>query len=443
MSLFSTELERSAESSLGQPVVVDDLPHIGNISDGELFIIRNNESRYLTHHFHKYAGKFIPHIPRWAMRRFCSEAPKVVLDPFVGSGTTLVEAMLQGHQSYGMDVDPLARLISKVKTTPISVGRLGAIKRDVKKFDSDPTAYGSYVPTIPTLNHWFTPGAISELSACLAFVERYRDDEDIYDFLIICFSSIVRRASNADNQTMKTYVSHTHPKTPEHAKRIFTSTVFNYADRLAAFGALIKDARLSIIPQTIDAKNIDKFWSEMGLPKVDLCVTSPPYIKSVDYLYNQMAELFWIGNRWDLETQPKQNEYKRLYIGNDRPDTIGLEGDLVTGISPIDAYIDRIFSSDKRLGIVVSRYFRDMEQHFLAVRKVMKSGARYILVSGNSTLAGVPVPTSDLLTITAERAGFMSRNYFGYEIRNKHMRFPRGGRGGVVKHDWIIELEAI
>jgi len=84
----------------------------------------------------------------------------------------------------------------------------------------------------------------------------------------------------------------------------------------------------------------------MKLPLADIAITSPPYIKSADYIYNQMAELFWIGHRWGLETQEKQNAFKRNYIGHDRIASSDAAAIKYVGIPEIDSYIEQILRSE-------------------------------------------------------------------------------------------------
>lgn len=422
------------------PKVVDELPVKGEIAEGEIFIIRNTTSRYLTHLFHKYPGKFIPHIPRWALHRFLTRnAGAIVVDPFVGSGTTLVESYLYGQHSFGVDVDPLARLISKVKTTVIPDSRLRTLPCEVIAA-LETASEGSYRPRIPTLPHWFNEQAVADLSVIYEVVEQFRNEPDIYDFLLVCFSSIIRRASNADNQTMKTYVSHTNPKKPEAARPLFIKTLQTYTENLAKFGRIVPEDITANVINADDSHALATIWQEKALPLADLAISSPPYIKSVDYIYNQMAELFWIGERWGLETQAKQNAFKRKYIGHDRASGNQCQILHTTGLPDIDDYISRIFERNRALALVMWRYFHDMDAHFASMKSILRHGAHYIMVIGDSTLAGTSVPTHSLLISSAQRHGFRAASQFAYEIRNKYMHFPRGGRGGVVVHDWIIDL---
>src|SRR5919206_4901190 len=79
---------------------------------------KDASTRYLTHSYHPYSAKYIPQIPRYLISNL-TKKNDLVLDNFVGSGTTLVESKLLGRKAIGVDINPLACLISKVKTTII------------------------------------------------------------------------------------------------------------------------------------------------------------------------------------------------------------------------------------------------------------------------------------------------------------------------------------
>src|SRR6266542_3675397 len=75
---------------------------------------------YATHPLHAFAARCPPPLVDWAISMFSSPG-QIVLDPMVGSGTTLVEAALLGRRAWGADIDPLARLIAKAKAKPVSL----------------------------------------------------------------------------------------------------------------------------------------------------------------------------------------------------------------------------------------------------------------------------------------------------------------------------------
>lgn len=414
--------------------VVDEIPTTDSERYNKVFLIRNNGLTAGTHKFHRYPGKFIPHVPRWALNRY-GTADSCVVDPFCGSGTTLVEAANFGASSYGLDIDPIARLVSTVKTTPISAGKLLKLKTDIAT-RINRKRRAEFRPEIPTLAHWFSEEAIQSLGIIRDVIEEYRIDAASYRFLIVCFASIIRRASNADNQTQKTYVSHTKIKRPEHAITLFHKAVDDYSSRLSS---LSRSGSAKIIHAS-SALDFGDYWERKRLPQADLIITSPPYLNSVDYVYNQMAEYFWIGDLYGMETQALQNEYKRNYVGTTSVGRDVYAEGLSTGFPDVDAVAGRIFRKSKKNGYVVAKYFTDMRKHFSQAAKVVTEGGHYVMVVGDSQVSGEPVAVSDLLLGVASAEGFHFAGRFGYEIRNRHMRFPRMGRGGILRYDWVIEL---
>ena len=75
-------------------------------------------SNYSSHNFHSFPAKFPPQFPRIFIEGLTNPGD-VILDPMMGSGTTIVEAWLANKQVIGLDIDPLALLVSAVKVTPL------------------------------------------------------------------------------------------------------------------------------------------------------------------------------------------------------------------------------------------------------------------------------------------------------------------------------------
>ena len=95
---------------------------LATLLGGELNFHGEN-SGYASHDVHAFAAKFPPQLPR-AFIRGLTESDDVVLDPMMGSGTTVVEAFLEGRRGIGLDIDPLALRLARVKTIPVNTGSL-------------------------------------------------------------------------------------------------------------------------------------------------------------------------------------------------------------------------------------------------------------------------------------------------------------------------------
>ncbi|MBM3238037.1 hypothetical protein FJZ31_17235 [Candidatus Poribacteria bacterium] len=416
-----------------------------------LNILTNNVTAY-THGFHKYPGKFIPQVPRWAIDKYLiGQNEKLILDPFCGSGTTLVEGILMGHKVIGIDIDPLSALISKVKTTPVDINSLNAVcdwlKKDIKQ-----KKRGGFKPECETIEHWFTNDAINKLSLIRTLINQITNEfgknpkiRDIQDLLIICFSSIIRRVSNADNESQKTYVSHTKIKIPEETINLFLNQLDLFKERISIFSQKINYKLKSTI---ICSSSAEGLVEKLKGGKIDLAITSPPYIKAMDYIYNQMAELFWIGDLFELQTQTKQNNKKKQYIGTKHFRKKDYEDynpfDITIGIKTLDKKLRDVYVKDKKNGhkhsFLTFKYFKEMENHFAEMARCLSPNTHYILVIGNSFVSDIFFYTADFLTEIAEHNGFKITNKWGYSIKNRYMRFDRKGRGGIIEIDWVLDF---
>lgn len=406
-----------------------------------------------THGFHKYPAKFIPDIPRWAIEKYLNgKKGKTILDPFCGSGTTLVEGILAGHNVIGVDIDPLSLWISKVKTTRVNMSRLidipGWLVKSIKMRNK-----GGFKPECETIDHWFLPGAIAKLSIIRGLINeipgKFGDDheiKDIQDLLMICFSSIIRRVSNADNESQKTYVSHTKIKQPEDVNDLFISQLEMFIRRIDHFS---KSVNPELKRKYIRSSSANPLKEALKGEKIDLVITSPPYIKAIDYIYNQMAELFWVGDLLEMQTQEKQNNHRGKYIGNKTMGKLEFSNynphkDLF-GIEKLDKKIQQVFDADKKNGhrhsYVTFKYFSDMDKHFFQIKKCMRKGVRYVMVVGDSSVSGIYFETADFLIQIAQKNGFRNINQWGYKIKNRYMRFDRKGRGGIIKIDQVLSFE--
>lgn len=148
---------------------------------------------------HPYPARFIPDIPRELISGLGCDKGAVILDPFCGSGTTLLEAQRAGFESVGIDLNPIACLISSVKTKELPPEFL-PVAHDV--YEQAKNTFDGYVdiPTIPNLDHWFKPDVQKALSSLLTHIDE-QSDVNLKNALKLALSSIIVRVSNQESDT--------------------------------------------------------------------------------------------------------------------------------------------------------------------------------------------------------------------------------------------------
>ena len=117
---------------------------------------------FYTHLIHPYPAKLLPHIPRFFLsNEILSQKDDVILDPFSGSGTVLLESILHSRKAIGADCNPVARLISQTKVKYISPSTLLTHLKEILQFaDETPD---TPMPDITNLAFWYYPSALVTL----------------------------------------------------------------------------------------------------------------------------------------------------------------------------------------------------------------------------------------------------------------------------------------
>lgn len=397
--------------------------------DNRLLIPEGLQTIPCTHGIHRFPGKFIPNLPRYLFRSvFSSRESKVVLDPFCGSGTTAVEAALEGRPFIGIDIDPLAVAISNVKVFPLSDGELCFLEKCWSKHDYE-QEQPSLIPNAPNLTHWFRDRTIKQLSsvkaACLQLPGRTQL------FSLVVFSSIIRRVSNADDQTQKTYVSHTRRKEPPLVSALFPIFLKRAIDGMRQYLALLPE-----LPKGRIYRADARLGIEGGFDDV---ITSPPYVDSIDYIYNQMLEYFWLMPELGVNSYEELRRFRKKPMGFRVLDG---KTELTSRFGRLTSVLDSICSSVGQVSLkeaaLVRSFFSDFVEHLAAIKKAQSPEGYYVCIVSNSVIRGIVVPTVDILTGIFQDAGYCLRDKLRYEIRRHYMKFPRKNNSGKITDDCIL-----
>mgnify|MGYP004462613689 FL=1 len=233
---------------------------------------------------HPYPARFIDALPRQLISIIGCPDDTAIFDPFCGSGTTLIEAQRAGIQSVGVDLTPIACLISRVKTTPLDDSFLEVARRvHDAAYELFTTDYVT-IPGIPNLDHWFKESIQKALSALMQVISSEKSETN-KDALSFALSSIIVRVSNQESDTRYAAIE----------KRITGEDVFSSFQSACKKLAFAKQETSFLVPAKVIENNILTLdASRIGQP-VGLVITSPPYPNAYEYWLYHKYRMWWLG----------------------------------------------------------------------------------------------------------------------------------------------------
>ena len=386
---------------------------IGNLKyKDESWDFRKADTKEYTHCFHTYPAMMIPQIARKLLNQYGVKGGWL-LDPYCGTGTSLVEASLFGMHSVGCDINPLVRLIATAKLTPISLNTLDdelnklndvlfQVEFGVDKVPDAP------IPEIPNLDYWFSEEVIKYLAYLLNCINKI-EDQAVRNFMLVAFSETVREVSYTRTSAFKLH------RMPTEKLENFNPDVFGIFRKklnrnrqgLAAYLEKRKDVEASIC----DANTVQ---GELPMPRplggYDLVITSPPYGDShTTVAYGQFSRLSaeWIG-------LPNARKIDRLAMG-------GQNSRATLADTPVSSAIEKIRSIDEKRAHEVSAFYIDLEHSISSVVKTLSPRSTICYVVGNRRVKDTVLPTDEFIVFAFGKHGFSHKETVVRNIPNKRM----------------------
>lgn len=393
----------------------------------DLDFFSNNNENHGTHTLHSFPAKFPPELPR----KFITEltTPEdTILDPMMGSGTTIVEAFIAGRPAIGFDIDPLALLMSQVKVAQFD-------KEEIKRVGNNILTQAAHKvwskqvelenelqhrwdeATQEFINYWFAPEIQLELLALMTEIEKIHNNT-IRSFFELTFSAVIitksggvsyaldlghtrpHRAKVIRSNTGKILLEESSPNDSPRKIEILTKTVRSPIDE---FGKRLKQNIENILESSFPENPPHiQYGNAQTLPlreaSIDLIVTSPPYASNaIDYMRAHKFSLVWMGH----SIQQLGQERKR-YIGGETVTNIVLE-ELPENVAYI---VNDIMKITKKKGQALSRYYSEMTRMLREMFRVLKPGKAAIVVVGNSILSGKDIQIHACLAEIGSALGF-------------------------------------
>lgn len=402
--------------------------------------------RYLTHLMHEYKGRYNPQLCKALINISGVSKGSLVLDPFCGSGTTLVECFLNGYSAIGLDLNPLSYLITKTKIQSFLIDihalkvalktfteRLPLFSKDVKR------SYDKIIPglDITYLKSWFPETNLKKIIFILKEL-CLQKDEKIKNLFLLALSDILRDLS---------YQDPTQLRIKRRPRQLVEKDVFGtYLNKLDFYSKII-DVYQFVKPSEIKWPVVNYLGDVRSLRKqihhaeqtVDLIVTSPPYATALPYIDTDRLSLFlfghinkttfrclekeMIGNReiTKREKTALENEFVSSYKSSDLPFDIKRT---IKKISDLNNKAQVGFRK-KNTAALLYKYFGDMQLAMKEMYYVLKRGKYCFMVVGtNNTVAGdqkIAIPTDKYIGLIGESIGFKLEDKIPIAVAQPYM----------------------
>ncbi len=408
-----------------------------------------------THFIHSYPAKLLQQIPYFFLNNtIFSKENDTVLDPFCGTGTVLLEASIANRNAIGVDINPLATLIAKTKTSKIDILKL---KKELENIQVLFSIYRSskkqyHVPKISNIEHWYSKKNIRKLSKIKNIVSQI-SDINVREFYLVVFSICCKKFSYCDPR-ISVPVKINKDKFPEgHPLKEAAIKNLKFINKGELFEYFTEQANKNIIRLTeyqnssmlssnkvrvynSDIKHLAK--KQIKKDSVQLILTSPPYVSAQKYIRASSLSLQWLElNNATISELDKQSigrehfpksEYKDLHF---------------IGIKTIDQILSKIYEKNKLRSYITYRYLFEMQEAFRYYHEVLKPNGYFVMVIGNNTIAGYEFMTYKYLIEIAEKIGFITKLVLIDDIKSRGLMTKRNKTANIISREYVIVFEKV
>jgi DNA modification methylase len=386
-------------------------------------------------HVHPFPARMAPELVCHLIAD--SKRPIRVLDPMMGSGTVLALAQSKHHHAIGVDIDPLAVLISGVWTTPVSIPKVEAeatkvlarSKRLVKSLSlGDAYPYRASKATRVFVRYWFDGYTRKQLTALSRSIAKV-GDASIRNVLWCAFSRLI--ISKQSGASLALDLAHSRPH-----RHFTTAPSKPFPKFLSSVDFVLKNS-LAKYARTngpaVKLREGDARKLPIRTGSIDLVVTSPPYLNAIDYIRCSKFSLVWMG--YDIAGLSK---LRSKSVGTEKGRRLDNDPQIEKILKSL-----RIEGLSRRRHAVVSAYVDDMRLAIEEVERVLVPGGEAVYVIGENTMEGIYIKNAAILTSLAKNAGLKLREETSRPLPPNKRYLPPPTKNGQQLLDTRMRAEVI
>ena len=373
------------------------------------------DTAYITHGYHRYPAKFIPQIVSRLAEKYTKEGDLVV-DPFGGCGTALVEAKVMGRPSIGVDINPVAVLITKAKKTSIDTSKIedqfSELNKKIDSFNNDTKVE---VHEHERIDYWFKPEEKRKIAFLFSEISKIKNN-DVKDFFYCGFSNILKNCSIWLQKSNKP--TRDLSKEPADSFTTFARQIKAMLRGNSDFYNILKEKGFLKTSCKIYCADARKIPTKNNT--VSLIVTSPPYVTSYEYADLHQLTALWFEYTKDL------SDFRKRFIGTSHNGVkeITLNSEIAESIK------QKLEKKNKKLAKEVAIYFSEMNQCFKEMKRILKKNGRACIVIGNTSLKGVKILNAEVFVEQMQNLGFRIDDIIKREIPSKNLPSTRDKETG-------------
>ena len=419
---------------------------------GNVIRQKRQNTRYSVHGLHEYKGKFNPQVVRSLFNIYNVKSGDIILDPFCGSGTTLVEAAHDNIAAKGTDINPLATFIANTKIEALGVSANDIIESKERFFIGYEKIFNNLViesnDRTYYLKKWFPEDTLRVIEALRLSANEL--NESIRNIYLVIISNLLRDYSFQEPTDLR--IRRRFSPFPEISIIQQLETAINFfVSNLKEFQTSLKPFKSNNKAYNTDIKHSIENLEFANENIFDFAITSPPYATALPYIDTQRLSLVWLNLISSKEIKSLEGELIGSREFNLKSEHLKWYSHLIHNKSSLPEEIHTFcISLNKKLKVsegfrkkalppLLYRYFTDMRTAFKEVYRLLKKDKYFCLIVGHNhtTIGGnrTDIDTPKLLSYLGQQIGFEIHEIIELEA---YQRYGLNSSNAVQKESLIV-----